>query len=181
MAKIAVDFGTTNTVVAIWRDDRSKVETVQLPDLSSPPDRYSPSLIPSLVYVVNGKSGDVLSGYAVHVGGYSQRANERFFSSFKRGIAALPTPMARIVDGVQWDESKVGASFLKSVMKSVSKELADPIDEIVASVPVQSFERYLKWLRTDVFASGDFFTGSARLRVVDESTSAALGYDVRVP
>src|SRR6185503_2951286 len=36
-------------------------------------------------------------------------------------------------------------------------------------------------LRNEVLSSDDLLTGSVKVRVVDESTSAALGYDVRTP
>ena len=55
------------------------------------------------------------------------------------------------------------------------------IDELVLTVPVQSFERYLKWLRDETSIAQGASAGVQRVRIVDEATAAALGYDVRTP
>jgi molecular chaperone DnaK (HSP70) len=83
---------------------------------------------------------------------------------------------------VEWDEADAGQAFLTEVLKSVIKQEGGGIDELVLTVPVQSFERYLKWLRDEVaLANRETGLDVQRIRIVDESTAAALGYEVRTP
>jgi molecular chaperone DnaK (HSP70) len=182
MRKLAVDFGTTNTVIAVWREAISAPETIRLPGLSALAADSALPLIPSLLYVRDGAINEVVAGQAVRAEGYDVQGDERYFASFKRGIAARSRPLARVLDGVEWDDSRAGEAFLKAVLEAAAGHEAGGIDELVLTVPVQSFERYLKWLRdeTDV-ATGSLGLGIERLRIVDESTAAALGYDVRTP
>ncbi len=182
MKKIAVDFGTTNTVVAIWREALNAPETVRLPGLSAPEAEGMPGLIPSLLYVMDGHTGEVLAGHSVLAEGYDVQGDERFFASFKRGIAATTRPLARVLDGESWDDSRAGEAFLSAVLKGVLAHEQGPIDELVVTVPVQSFERYLKWLRDETLLIGkQSGLNIPTLRIIDESTAAALGYDVRTP
>ncbi len=182
MKKIAVDFGTTNTVVAVWREAVNAPETLRLPGLSAPVGDSSPALVPSLLYVVDGVHGEVVSGQAVRAGGYDNQNDDRYFASFKRGIAASTRPLARVLDGVEWDESRAGEAFLSAVLSAVVAHEGGIIDELVLTVPIQSFERYLKWLRDETtVVSASLGSNIHRLRIVDESTAAALGYEVRTP
>lgn len=178
MKKISIDFGTTNTVVAVWREATGAPETVRLPGLSSPGEEGLPPLVPSLLHVVDGEHGQVTAGHAVRAEGYDVQGDERFFASFKRGIAATTRPLARSIGGSSWDDARAGEVFLHKVLAAVIEQEGGPIDELVLTVPIQSFERYLKWLRDEVLVSR---WGVQRLRVVDESTAAALGYEVRTP
>ncbi|MBN1430085.1 MAG: Hsp70 family protein [Anaerolineae bacterium] len=178
MKKIAIDFGTTNTVVAVWREASNAPETIRLPGLSAPGEEGLPPLVPSLLYVTDGANGDVSVGHSVRAGGYDVQGDERFFASFKRGIAATNRPLARLIEDSSWDEARVGSVFLQRVLEAVLAQEGDEIDELVLSVPIQSFERYLKWLRDEAVAANRV---GQRLRVVDESTAAALGYEVRTP
>jgi molecular chaperone DnaK (HSP70) len=181
MKKVAVDFGTTNTVVAVWREATSAPETVRLPGLSSVGDGVAPPLIPSLVYVTNGATGEVVVGHAVRAEGLDEHNNPRYFASFKRGIAAVSRPLAREIDAAEWDDPAAGEAFLSCVLSTLV-EHEGQIDELVLTVPVQSFERYLKWLRDETaLVDRNSGLGVQRLRVVDESTAAALGYQVRTP
>jgi molecular chaperone DnaK (HSP70) len=180
MRKVAVDFGTTNTVVAIWREANDAPETIRLPGLSSISDGALP-LIPSLLYVQDGAAGNVLAGQEVRTEGLDVHSDPRYFASFKRGIAAMSRSLARELDGNEWDDPAAGEAFLSRLLLAVVKQEGS-IDELVLTVPVQSFERYLKWLRDETaLADRETKSGIQRLRIVDESTAAALGYEVRSP
>jgi molecular chaperone DnaK (HSP70) len=178
MRKIAVDFGTTNTVVAVWREATSAPETLRLPGLSAPAAGVLPPLVPSLLYVVDGGRGEVIAGQAVRASGYDMQGNERFFASFKRGIAARARPLPRLIDGAEWNDARAGEAFLDAVLQAVLEQEDGAIDELVLTVPIESFEGYLKWLRDETGVIGG---AVGRLRVIDESTAAALGYQVRTP
>ncbi len=182
MKKIAVDFGTTNTVVAVWREAVNAPETLRLPGLSTVGADLLPPLIPSLLYIKDAATPSVVAGQAVRSEGLDVEGDERFFSSFKRGIAARNRPIARSIDGTDWDEIRAGEAFLSAVLTEVFKTEGGAVDELVLTVPVQSFERYLKWLRDEISAANrQLGWGIQRVRIVDESTAAALGYEVRTP
>ncbi len=182
MRKVAIDFGTTNTVVAVWRESTNAPETLHLPGLSTPSVEGQPPLIPSLLYLSNGANDQIIAGHAVRAEGYDVQGDERFFASFKRGIAARSRPLARSIDGAAWDDARAGETFLAAVVSEVLQHEPAAIDELVLTVPVQSFERYLKWLRDETrIASQSAGWGIHRVRIVDESTAAALGYEVRIP
>ncbi len=180
MKKIAIDFGTTNTVVAVWREALDQPETLRLPNLSIPDGTGLPPLIPSEIYVSAG-AGSPLVGYGVQSSGLDVAGDDRLFRGFKRGIGAIVQPLPRIVDGKKWGEHQAGQAFLQAVLRSIAAAEGDQIEELVLTVPIHSFEGYLKWLRDEA----ELFTQSGadiqRLRVVDESTAAALGYEVRTP
>lgn len=182
MKKIAVDFGTTNTVVAVWREAIDAPETVRLPGLSTVGGDGLPPLVPSLLYVENGDERKIVAGHTVRAEGLDVESDARYFSSFKRGIAAHMRPMARVIDGAEWDEADAGEAFLSAVLSAAFQEEGSAVDELVLTVPVQSFERYLKWLRDEITtANKELGWGVQRVRIVDESTAAALGYEVRTP
>jgi molecular chaperone DnaK (HSP70) len=182
MKKAAIDFGTTNTVVALWREASQVAETVRLSGLSVPASVDLPALIPSLIYVEDGCDPRIVAGHEVRARGYDIRSDLRYFSGFKRSITAATHPLARMIDGEEWDESRAGGAFLVSVLSGIVKAEGQGLDELILTVPVQSFERYLKWLRDEThLAQREHDFDIRRIRVVDESTAAALGYQVRRP
>ncbi len=182
MKKIAVDFGTTNTVVAVWREALNAPETVGLPGLSVPFGDSADGLTPSVLYVSDGIKPEVVVGHSVFARGLDIQQDARFFSSFKRGVAASNRPLARVIDGEDWDEARTSTIFLSTILRTILEVEGDEIDELVLTVPIQSFERYLQWLRAE-FDQGGRQAGFSfkQIRVVDESTAAALGYEVRTP
>src|SRR3982750_1290440 len=100
--KVAIDFGTTNSVVAVWNDETELAEVVQLSGLSSPVTPDTMPLIPSLLYVHDAKSSHITMGQAVREQKLDSQQDNRLFRNFKRGIVATPSPAPRIIDGVQW-------------------------------------------------------------------------------
>ena len=84
---IAIDFGTSNTVVARWNPVNQQAETLSLGGLSIQ-QNLNPPLIPSLVYVENAIDNKVLVGQQVRDRGLDLSGESRFFRSFKRGIGA---------------------------------------------------------------------------------------------
>lgn len=180
MSKIAIDFGTTNTVVAVWREATDAPETLRLPGLSAPAAEGQPPLIPSLLYVADGHTPSVLAGQTVRNEGHDESSDNRLFASFKRGIAARSRPLERQLDGAGWSDDTAGHAFLSEVLQATLKHEGDTIEELVLTVPVQSFEKYLKWLRDETLSTlGP--EAVERVRIVDEPTAAALGYEVRAP
>ena len=167
---LALDFGSSNTVVAAWNDATGQPETLSLAGLSLPPLDGAPPLIPSVAFVDDATTGRCRVGAEVQHAGLDVAGDLRLFRGFKRGLAADVQGFVPRLDGVEVCAEAVGRWFLARVLDALP---ADAVDELVVTVPVTAFERYLDWLgrvaaRLPV----------RRLRVLDESTAAALGYEV---
>jgi molecular chaperone DnaK (HSP70)/HEAT repeat protein len=176
--KLAIDFGTTNSVVARWGEE-SGAETIAIPGLSiDQGDRQF--IVPSLLYVQDGRLPQVVVGQAVRDGGFDRQRDNRLFRSFKRGIAYRVSSAAladetRLIDGVPWTDHDAGQHFLHGLLDMLPYA-ADDLEQLVITAPVAAFEGYTTWLGE---AMERFSTGS--IHVVDESTAAALGYAVTKP
>jgi molecular chaperone DnaK (HSP70) len=164
---IAIDFGTSNTVVTRWNAATGTAETVRLP-LSSPLGDVP--VVPSLVYVEDAASDRVIVGQAVRDRGLDVVSDRRFFRSFKRGIGADIQGFLPELDGKLMRFERVGELFLRQVIEAV-RAVPLPTESLILTVPVESFEVYRQWLG-QVCA----VTGIDRVRLIDEPTAAALGY-----
>lgn len=164
---IAIDFGTSNTVVTRWNAATGKAETVRLP-LSSPLGDVP--VVPSLVYVEDAASGAAIVGQAVRDRGLDVASDRRFFRSFKRGIGADLQGFLPELDGEMMRFERIGELFLRQVIDAV-RAVPLPTESLILTVPVESFEVYRQWLG-QVCAE----TGIDRVRMIDEPTAAALGY-----
>ncbi len=170
--KLSIDFGTTNSVLARWDMERNEGETIPLPGLSISPEAGA-HLIPTLLYVQEGRSGDVLIGQAVRAGGLEHRPGNRLFRNFKRRIGA-DFSEARIIDGAPWTDFDAGQHFLRCLLAALPYS-PEEIEQLVITVPVAAFEGYTNWLAKTLGHFGE------RVRIVDESTAAALGYAITEP
>ncbi len=171
--KLAIDFGTTNSVIARWNDELNAAEMIALPGLSAI-DHHAPPTIPSLVYIHDGLSGHMTTGQAVRDQQLDQQKNNRLFRNFKRGIVTSAAPEPRLIDGQRWNDRDAGRNFIHTLIDQLPYK--DDIEQVVLTAPVASFRSYLDWLGE---AMGDF--AADRIRIVDESTAAALGYAVTEP
>jgi len=174
--KLALDFGTTNSVISCWDDAEQSAEIIKLPQISTDGSKDRPPLIPSLLYVQNGQAGDIVAGQAVNDQRLNQRKDNRLFRNFKRGIAASPAPKPRTIDGTLWTDRDAGHRFIRHLLSQLPFT-PDDIEQLVVTAPIASFPGYLKWLSevTDGASTTD------KIRIVDESTAAALGYAVTKP
>jgi len=104
MVAIAIDFGTSNTVVCILNPDTQTPETLRLGEMSrifktkhSSGDVREIPVVPTLVFVKN--AGQLVLGEKVRSERLGQLQPERFFKAFKRDLAADFQPPARNIDG----------------------------------------------------------------------------------
>lgn len=172
--KLAFDFGTTNSLIAQWDDAQGQPALVHLPNLSLLLD----VTVPSLVYL--GQGGESITiGSDVIAEGLQHRPDQRLFRNFKRGIVTRPAPDPRYLDGTLWSAKDIGGLFIRRMLNSLPFS-ADEIDEIVLTVPVMAFQEYLDWLQQAV-KQGIGNLPLEKIRVVDESTAAALGYAFTEP
>ncbi len=172
---LALDFGTTNSVIAGWGDERQATSILNLPNITHQ-DEDSPNLIPSLLYVNDGHRPDLTIGNAVRENQLDHQTDNRLFRNFKRSIIATNSAISRSIDGVDWNDHEAGRWFLRSLLLGSPFEL-DHVEQLILTAPVAAFQGYLHWLES---ALHDTITPSLsdKLKIVDESTAAALGYSV---
>ena len=166
----AIDFGTSNTVVARWNPVTQQSETLSIPNLSLRIPG-NPPLVPSLCYLENAAEETVIVGQSVRDRGLDLSNDPRFFRNFKRGIGADIQGFLPELDGQSITFEQVGELFLTNVLQTL--QTTEAIDSLVFTVPVDSFEAYRLWL-TQVCQSLQV----SHVRMLDEPTAAALGYGV---
>ena len=166
---IAIDFGTSNTVISRWNQTTKEAEIVKLPNISII-SVQNPPLIPSLVYVENAAEKKVIIGQEVRDQGYDINTESRFFRNFKRGIGAKIQGFLPEIDGQIISFERVGKLFLEEVIGGILK-IPLPVESLIFTVPVDSFETYRNWLG-EVCQSLQV----EQVRMIDEPTAAALGY-----
>jgi molecular chaperone DnaK (HSP70) len=165
----AIDFGTSNTVVARINEN-GEIETVRLAEycgliVDNPP------LIPSFVYVQDAINGKIIIGQEVCDRGLdnkNSKSEQRFFKSFKRAIGSNVSIFVSEIDGREVGFELVGEWFLKRIIENLPD-----VDSLIFTVPVDSFESYRNWL-------GEVCKKLTvnQVRIIDEPTAAALGYGI---
>src|SRR5258708_17174851 len=87
----------------------------------------------------------------------------------------MPAPDPREIDGILYGDQDAGRSFIAEVVASIPYPNTE-IEQLVVTAPIASFEGYLAWLNNLIEN-----IPAERVRIVDESTAAALGYAVTEP
>ncbi|AFY73845.1 molecular chaperone [Synechococcus sp. PCC 7502] len=161
----AIDFGTSNTVIARINNN-GEIETLKLEQFSQF-QPHNPPVIPSLVFVENAASSEVVVGQSVRDRGLDFRNhNQRFFQNFKRAIAQPLSGFLPELDGIEITSAMIGRWFLTELIRQLPE-----VTSLVVTVPVDSFESYRQWLSgvcEDLAVS--------QVSILDEPTAAALGY-----
>ncbi|MEG3862965.1 Hsp70 family protein [Microcoleus sp. herbarium12] len=180
MVTVAIDFGTSNTVVCILNPDTQIAETLRLGEMSrifqlknSSGDILEIPVVPTCVFVKN--PGELVLGEKVRSQRLAQSQPGRFFKAFKRDLAADFQPPARNIDGETYTSESVAEQFIKTIYKQLFNQNIQP-KKLIFTVPVGAFERYLDWFR-DLAEN----LGVEEVQLIDESTAAALGYAIKRP
>ena len=166
----AIDFGTSNTVIARWNSVKAQSEVLNLVGISHRM-AANPDLIPSLVYVEQAAEAKILVGQQVRDRGLDLQTDPRFFQSFKRGIGSPVQGFLPELDGRTIYFEQVGRWFLLNLMEQLKTTHPDVGESLVLTVPVDSFETYRHWLGQ---VCQDLQV--EKVRMLDEPTAAALGY-----
>ncbi len=171
--RLAIDFGTSNTVLAVWDPERKEGIPLHLPEFgrSAFQDGEEISVVPSLIhYAKDGRrwiGNQVLERNLYH--------SRRTFRWMKRYISHR-SPIRIDLDGQEITPYKAGRDFLSTLLRFTAEELKIGEDEeVVLSVPVEAYEHYENWLASVAEAAG-----MPHFRLIDEPSAAALGYGAHI-
>lgn len=180
--QLAIDFGTSNTVVAIWDEATQQGTPFHIPDYGSfyQSGNEKISVIPSLIHYSADKRRWIgnqviqrnLEKSVLRVA--QIRFADRTFRWMKRYISNR-SPVQRKLDGQQISHFDAGKDFLSTVLLFAASELNINNEEVVFTVPVEAFEHYENWL-SEVAQTA----GMPRFRLIDEPSAAALGYGAHI-
>lgn len=174
MTAVAIDFGTSNTVVCLLDPVTQKPQTLKFEWLSRNfelGDRPV-SVIPTQVFI--STTGKPVFGEAVRAQRLGFAQPDRHFQAFKRDLVADFQPPPRQIDGQSYPAETVSALFLQAIWQQVQAQVQPT--QVILTVPVGAFERYLDWFRAVATK-----LSLPQVRLVDESTAAALGYAAKRP
>ena len=165
MERYAVDFGTSNTVVARWNYAKEQPQTLTFPAITAPAEGAMPPVTPSVLYY-RGEDR-FLMGYEVTSRGLDDIRSSRYFWGFKRGLLHLSSLYEE--RGREFSADHVARLFLTRLLGNL--ELNQ--DSIVTfTAPVNAFDTYREWISA-FFAEN--YPG-VPYRLVDESVAAAISY-----
>jgi molecular chaperone DnaK (HSP70) len=171
--RLAVDFGTSNTVVAVWDEARREGVPLLLPDYgvrAAAGDTEAVALVPSLIHY----AADNRRWLGQQVRRQNLAEAEGTFRWMKRYVAHR-SPIKRRLHGAEISYFDAGRDFLAAVLTFAGAELNLGAEEVALTVPVEAFEHYEDWL-TGVAE----VAGMPRFRLIDEPSAAALGYGAHV-
>ena len=153
---LAIDLGSTTTVVAFQAPGTPEPVLLELPSIS-----VRPGEVPSLVWQTDAEP---LIGKQVLDAGLNERDDHRLHRDFKRKIG---NPADEEHAKAAW----AGEQLLHQIWARLPDDLS--IERLVLSAPVESYRAYRRWL---VQACEALPVGE--IAIVDEPTAAALGADM---
>jgi molecular chaperone DnaK (HSP70) len=137
--RLAIDFGTCNTVIALWDESQRQGLPVHLPEYGrlEVQGNEQVALIPSVIHY----GADGTRRIANQVFSSNLYQSERTFRWMKRYIMQRH-PGRQNVSGRELSHSDAGRDFLHEICRSAAGHLGLNGDEIAFTVPVESFEHY---------------------------------------
>jgi molecular chaperone DnaK (HSP70) len=174
--RLAIDFGTSNTVVALWDAAAGVGRSVAIPDYGHSFEhvvnqtRVTVPVVPSVIHYAPGNR--LLLGEQVRRHNATHAAGT--FRWMKRYIS-LRSPSRMRVAGRDVSYFDAGRDFLTAVLAFAAEQARIGDEEVALTVPVEAYEHYQDWL-------GEVAAAAAmpRFRIIDEPSAAALGYDANI-
>jgi molecular chaperone DnaK (HSP70) len=182
MTTVAIDFGTSNTVISYLDSDTNAATSVRLNQIARVFKQTLKNgnvteipVIPSLVYIHQPDQWTLGQPVRAKRLGLQASQKDRLFKAFKRELVADFQSPPRVIDGVAYTPEMICEGFLQQLWGQLKQQNIHPTQAIF-TVPVEAFERYLDWFR-DLAPK----LGLESLQIIDESTAAALGYTIQRP
>ncbi|MBZ8179201.1 WD40 domain-containing protein [Oscillatoria salina] len=174
MTIIAIDFGTTNTVVSCLDSGEETTKTLNLTEISRQctSQNGEVNVVPSVVFIRDSETK--LVGEAVRKQNLGKDAPERLFHGFKKDLAAEYRPPAREIEGETYTTEAIAEFFLLQIWQKVLAQNITP-SQVILTAPIATFPRYLNWLQN----LGEQL--NLPTQIIDEATAAAYGYKVTNP
>jgi molecular chaperone DnaK len=170
--RVAVDFGTSKTVIACWDPVRGQGNALALPEYSRLAESNDEqiSVIPSLIHYGTGNQ----CWYGNQVVQRNLTQSPRSFQWMKRHLLAR-NQAARKVDARRISTGEASEEFLIHVLKCLAAQINIADEEVGLTLPVEAFEHYEYWLYAVAQKAG-----LAKVRFIDEPSAAALAYSARL-
>lgn len=174
--RLAIDFGTSNTVLAVWDEKTRQGVPLDVPTYGQPLSyrhgniEHTISVVPSVIHYTDDDRRWL--GRQVHEHGVYDSPHT--FRWMKRYIARRSPWQIRVGER-PISHAEAGRDFLAGVLGAVTTSRAFPTEEVAFTVPVEAFEDYANWL-TEAGSTAGF----PRFRLIDEPSAAALGYGVGI-
>jgi len=173
MGRVAIDFGTGNTLLARVNEHSGETETIEVPGITTEVRyRLRPEeservvrVVPSLIYY---SESETLIGDQVLSRGLAEHPDT--FRWMKRGIAQRVTKRKKTAQGHK-SPAQAGEDFLTLLLNYASDQVSLAEDEFTFTAPTEAFEDFQDWLRRVCEA-----LRIQRLRMLDEPTACVLGY-----
>ena len=169
---LAIDFGTSNTVIARWDESSRQGIPVHIEGYGrrSIQEGESISVIPSIIHYA-GQNRRWIGQQVIDRGLYNTRRTFRWMKQYINHRS----PIKVKIDELEISPYTAGQEFLSSVLTYAIQESGIQDEEVAFSVPVEAFEHYENWL-SGVAESA----GITRYRLIDEPSAAALGYGAHI-
>lgn len=170
--RLAIDFGTSNTVVALWDDTQKQGVPLHIPEFGHIQQQGNETIstIPSLIHYADENRTWIGNQVIQH----GLRQSPRTLRWMKRYISHRSPHKVRF-DGREITPSMAGQDFLSSILIFAAQQVGFHDEEVAFSVPVEAFEHYENWL-----VSVAETAHMPRFRLIDEPSAAALGYGAHI-
>ncbi len=181
--ELAVDFGTTNSVIAVVEEGNIRV--ISLPAIAREQPTTQATLVPTCVFVREKRrrlwprfwvtEPEALIGQAALAYNFEGGA-PGFAQSFKRALAQTPDKTVAQASGRPIPAREAAYLFLRELIAAARETLGDKkLTQLTISGPVGYFETY----RAELSALAKRL-GAKTFKTIDEPIAAALGYGVNV-
>jgi len=157
---LAIDLGSTTTVVAHQGAGDQSACLLPLPPFSS----ADPVVIPSLIWLADRDTRQPLIGRQVVEGGLLEQDGPQLQRDFKRLIGQP----SRETSGSWLSPEQSGRLLLEQIWSHLPEDLAP--DRLVLTAPIDGYRGYRQWLLEAVAAMD-----VPDVALVDEPTAAAIG------
>jgi molecular chaperone DnaK (HSP70) len=173
MSEVAVDFGTSNTVIARFSETRERAETLGVPGIGSElryrlkqgGEEHAVWVIPSVIHYAEKET---LIGDQVISRGLAEHPDTMRW--MKRSIAHGNSRRRRTAQGHK-SPAEAGEEFLRLALNYASDRISFENDSFTFTVPVEAFENFQDWIWRVAES-----LGIRKLRVLDEPTACVFGY-----